>query len=93
MNLSAQIKEKAATLWHFQRVRKLVRQHPDVPSQAIVSVTQIDCQDPDCPGPATQITVMGLDLIRRVVTVHRALDQVEQADIGAALQRQTAPDP
>jgi len=86
MSLSAQIKEKTATLWHYQRVRRLVRQHLGGASHTIVSVAQIDCPDADCPGPATQITVMGLDLLRRVVIVHRPLEQVDQADVRAALQ-------
>ncbi|RJE79148.1 hypothetical protein [Paracoccus sp. JM45] len=84
MNLAAQMKERAATLWHFQRIRRLVRQQEGSGSQAMVSVTQIFCQDPACPGPATQITVMGLDLLRRVVVIHRPLDQVELADIRTA---------
>ncbi|CAM3220013.1 hypothetical protein PANO111632_08790 [Paracoccus nototheniae] len=87
MNLSAQIKDKAVALWHFQRVRRLVRQQPGVPLQVIVSVAEIPCEDPACSGPATQITVLGLDLVRRIMVIHRPVAEVTEAEIGSALQR------
>lgn len=86
MSLTAQIKDKAAALWHFQRVRRLVRQQPGVSSQVIVSVAEIPCDDPACPGPATQITVLGLDLVRRILVIHRPVAEVSETDIGSALR-------
>ncbi|MFN3275722.1 MAG: hypothetical protein ACK41U_13740 [Paracoccus sp. (in: a-proteobacteria)] len=86
MSLSAQIRDKAATLWHFQRVRQLVRQQAGLAPQVIVSVAEIPCEDPACPGPATQITILGLDLIRRRLVIHRPVAQVTEAGIAAALR-------
>lgn len=86
MSLSAQIRDKATALWHFQRVRRLVRQQSGLSSQVIVSVAEIPCEDLACPGPATQITVLGLDLVRRIVVIHRPVADVTEADIGSALR-------
>lgn len=86
MSLSEQIRDRAAALWHFQRVRRLVRQQAGLGPQVIVSVTQIPCEDPACPGPATQISILGLDLIRRMLVIHRPVAEVAEADIAAALR-------
>ncbi|MFN3276632.1 MAG: hypothetical protein ACK41U_18405 [Paracoccus sp. (in: a-proteobacteria)] len=87
--MSAQIRDKArrkaAALWHFQRIRRRSRQQAGMGAQVIVPVAELPCDDPACPGPATQITILGLDLIRRMLVIHRPVSDVTEADILAAM--------
>lgn len=91
MSLANQIRDKAASVWHFQRVRGLVRQEAGLAPHVLVSVAQIPCEDPACPGPATQITILGMDLMRRMMVIHRPAAEVSAADIAAALGNAPGP--
>lgn len=76
---AAAIRQKAVLLWHLQRVKRLVRAR--VGGQCMVHLTEITCADPDCPGPATQISVTGIDLVRRVVVIHRPVAAITESDV------------
>lgn len=78
-------------MWHFGRLRQLVRAEAGLAPQVLVSVAEIPCQDPTCEGPATQITILGMDLTRRVMVIHRPATEVSAADIAAALGGGTRP--
>lgn len=91
MKLADQIRDKAAAVWHFGRLRRLVRAEAGLAPQVLVSVAEIPCQDPACPGPATQITILGMDLTRRVMVIHRPAAEVSAADIAAALGNAPGP--
>ncbi len=78
---ATQMRDKAAALWHIQRVRRMVRDRVPAGAQCLIQVTQIDCADPACPGPATQISVTGFDLIRRTYLIHRPAAAITAADL------------
>jgi hypothetical protein len=75
------LRDKAVMLWHLQRIKRLVRARCG--GQCLVHVTEITCADPDCPGPATQISVTGFDLIRRSILVHRTLAAITEIDLAS----------
>ena len=81
MSFSVDLRQKASRLWHIQRVKALAREHVRLGPNALVTVTEVDCDDPACPGPATQITILGLDLTRRSFLIHRPLADVTAADL------------
>lgn len=81
LTLSQELRHRATTLWHIQRVKRLVRDAGQFGSQTIVSVTEVICDDPDCPGPATRVTIVSLDLVRRIRLIHRPLPCVTAADV------------
>lgn len=66
-------------LWHMQRIKRLVR--AQLATDAVIMVAEIHCCDPACPGTATQITILGFDLRRRVLVLHRPLAEVSGADL------------
>lgn len=76
MSFAAEIRDKATTLWHIQRVKGLVRDHAQIGPHALITVTEFHCTDPACPGLATRITVFGIDLMRREVILHRPVAQI-----------------
>lgn len=84
MSFAAQITEKATTIWHIQRVKRLVRDLIAVGPLTLITVVEIDCDDPNCPGPATQITVLAADLVRRRATLHLSVHDIQEADLSAA---------
>lgn len=83
MSFAAQIKGKAATLWHIQRVKRMVREMAGAGQLTLITVVEIDCDDPGCPGPATQITILGPDLVRRGFTFHLPVHAIRAADLSA----------
>ncbi|MGP9791225.1 hypothetical protein [Roseinatronobacter sp. NSM] len=81
MSLPSDFRQKAALLWHVQRIKRLVREIGAFGPHTLISVTEITCGDPTCPGPATQITILSLDLMRRVFVIHRPVIEVSAADL------------
>ncbi len=81
MSFAADLRQRASKLWHIQRVKALAREHVRFGSTALITVTEVNCDDPTCPGPATQITILGLDLTRRSFLIHRPLADVTAADM------------
>lgn len=59
----------------------MVREIGALGPHTLISVTEISCDDPICPGPATQITILSLDLMRRVLVIHRPVVEVSARDI------------
>lgn len=70
-------------LWHVQRVKHMIRERMHLGNHALVSVTEIPCDDPACPGPATQITILGLDMVRRGFVIHVPVAMITEADLFA----------
>lgn len=81
MSLAQDIRERAECLWHLQRVKRLIRDRMQLGPLFLVSVVEVECADPACPGPATQITVLGPDGLRRRIMVHCAPAAVTVADL------------
>jgi len=70
-------------LWHVQRVKRMVRERMPLGNHALVSVAEVPCDDPACPGPATQITIVGLDMVRRGFVIHVPVAAITEADLAA----------
>ena len=82
----------ARGLWQAQRVRHWVRRHMGLGTRPLVMVVEVPCADPACPGPATAISVLGLDLIALRWTVHKPVADIREPDIAVlSVQRRTAP--
>lgn len=75
------MRERAAMLWHVQRVKRMVRERMRLGSQTLVSVSEIPCDDLACPSPATQITILGLDMVRRGFVIHLPVAAITEADL------------
>jgi len=82
MSLAAEMREKALTLWHVQRVKRLVRAQAQLGDFALITVVEVECEDPLCPSPATQITILGLDTVRHGFVVHLPISMITGADLG-----------
>jgi len=83
MSLMAEFRTRTATLWHLQRVKRLVREVFAFGPHVVISVAEVPCPDADCPGPATRITVLGPDLTRRVIVIHRPASEISADDLCA----------
>jgi hypothetical protein len=81
MSLPSDFRQHAAMLWHHQRIKRMVRETGAFGPHALISVTEFMCHDPICSGPATQITILSLDLMRRVFVIHRPVVDVTADDI------------
>lgn len=75
------MRERARTLWHVQRVKRMVRERTQLGSHVFVSVAELPCDDPECPGPMTQITILGLDMVRRGFVIHLPVAAITEADL------------
>lgn len=81
MSLASDMRDRAATLWHIQRVKRMVRERAQLGNHVLVSIVEIACDDPACPGPATQITILGLDMVRRGFVIHMPVFEITRADL------------
>ena len=81
-SFTSMMREQALMLWHVQRVKRMVREQAQLGDYAVVSVMEVNCDDPLCPGPATQITILGLDMVRRGFVVHLPVSMITGADLG-----------
>jgi len=79
------LRQTAETLWHTQRVKRLVRNSLGNGVQCLVSVRQTMCTDPGCEGLATEIRIVLLDFREVRATVHKATAAVSASDIAAVL--------
>lgn len=77
--------ETAKTLWHKQRVKRLVRSRLGQGTPCLVFVCETVCTGRDCPGPAIEVRVVDLGLRERRFSIHKPLSGVAAADIAAAL--------
>lgn len=81
MSFAAQIKGRAATLWHIQRVKRLVRDVARLGPLSLVTVVELDCLDPGCPGPTTQIAILDPGLEKRRITLHVPVSAVQTSHL------------
>ena len=86
MSFARDIRQTGAALWHIQRVKRLVRNCLCLGPHALIRVVELPCAAPDCPGPITQISILGLDLTRLVVVVHRPLADICTEDLASVFE-------
>lgn len=91
MTLGGTLLQNAKTLWHVQRVKKLVRDELGEGVPCIVSVNEAICMDPECEGPATLIRIIALDFSETKAFVHKALPDVTQEDVIGVIHQGDAP--
>lgn len=68
------------------RIKSWVRQSLSLPSDAVVTVSEITCRDVKCPGVETAILVMPPGEPTRLVKIPAPLLDVQPGDIKAALR-------
>ena len=90
MIASSRFRDRARGLWQAQRIKAWVRRHLGLGAHSLVMIAEVPCPDPRCPGPATAISVLGLDLTALRWTLHKPAAEVREADI-AALMGDTGP--
>ena len=93
MTASRDVIGLARRLWQAQRVRHWVRRHLGLGTRPLVMVAEVACADPSCPGPATAISVLGLDLTALRWIVHKPIADIRESDISALswVQRTAGP--
>lgn len=83
MTQDRSLRGKAFSIWHAQRVKRLIRDHLGV--QCLVSVRDTVCKDPGCEGPAIEVRIVMLDFREIKLTIHKAASEVSGDDVSAAL--------
>ncbi|MCI5097235.1 MAG: hypothetical protein MRY77_13045 [Rhodobacteraceae bacterium] len=81
MSFAAQISGKAATLWHIQRVKRLVRDVAGLGPLSLITVVEIDCWELDCPGPTTQITILDPYMEKRCLVLHLPISAIQVSNL------------
>ena len=84
MSFTQEIRQKSAKLWHIRRVKRMVRDHLGLGPHALIGVVELPCALLDCPGPVTQISILGLELTRRVILLHCPLADIGVAELSSA---------
>ena len=79
------LREKAHTIWHIQRVKRLVRDRLGGGAQCLVSVRETICTEPDCEGPATEIRIVTLGLRETRALIHKPTSEIVGADVAEIL--------
>ncbi len=62
-------------------IKTWVREHFALPETTSVTVSEIVCRDPACPGVETAILIMDAGLATRVVRIARPMIAVTKTDI------------
>lgn len=78
---SRSLRQTAQTVWHVQRIKRLVRDRLGYGVQCLVSVRETICTDPACEGPATELRIVMLNFREVRATIHKSLSQVSPPDI------------
>jgi hypothetical protein len=83
MNLFSQEKLKADPA-KVQQLKTWIYELLNLDPEITVSISQLQCKEPGCPPIETAITV--LTKPTQQFKVHKAIDEIEQADLMQALQ-------
>jgi len=68
------------------RIKMWVREALSLSDEVAVTVSEINCRDPGCPGVETAILVMVPDLPTRMIRIACPLAEVRLADLEAVLK-------
>ncbi|UYV37245.1 hypothetical protein N4R57_20205 [Rhodobacteraceae bacterium D3-12] len=77
--------QTAKTLWHTQRIKRLVRERLGGGAACLVSVRETVCTDPACPGLATEVRITNLSFHETRFTLHKPVSEVSYSDIAEML--------
>lgn len=70
---------------HVERLKAVVRRVLSLDEAAAVTISEIACGDPACPGNETVVLVMRPGAKTRAYRVQAPLAEVEEEDVAAAL--------
>ncbi|MEO9778801.1 MAG: hypothetical protein ABJH07_06675 [Sedimentitalea sp.] len=73
--------QTAKSLWHTQRIKRLIRERIGSGAACLVSVRETICTDPACPGPATEVRITTLSFRETHFTIHKPASAVCRSDI------------
>ena len=79
------LRHKAHTIWHIQRVKRLVRDRIGGGAQCLVSVRETICTDTGCEGPLTEIRIVTLGLRETRALIHKHTSEIAGADVVSVL--------
>ena len=77
--------KKRKTSGHGRIVKGWVTQRLGLTEDDVVTVAELACHEPGCPPVETVIAVHRSDNTRNDWRIHKALDEVEDADVELAL--------
>jgi hypothetical protein len=83
MNLFSQAKLKADPV-KVQQLKTWIYELLKLDQEITVSISQLQCKEPGCPPIETAITVLSKPT--QQFKVHKAIDEIAQADLMQALQ-------
>ena len=66
-----------------QRVKDWIYQVLQINSNTVISLSQLQCQDPDCPPIQTAIAIMTSP--HRVIRIHKAIPDITYGDVVQAI--------
>jgi hypothetical protein len=66
---------------HTQEIRKKITDLLGLPPEATVMVTELNCQDEDCPEVETVIAIFQPGLERFQATLHASSDEISDSEI------------
>lgn len=69
-----------------RRLKDQVRSHLKLAGDVSISVTELNCSDPDCPDSETIIALLG-DGKPRLARIHKLLPEVTLEDVAEAFSR------
>lgn len=79
--METSLRSKAQSIWHTQRVKRLVKDRMALGGKCLVSVQETVCTDPGCEGPATEIRVVTLSFQEIKAVIHKRPSEIAAADV------------
>ena len=67
------------------RIKAETRSCLELSDDVTVSVTELNCREPGCPDTETIIAILSAGRSPRVARIHKAIPEVEMAELAAAL--------
>ena len=80
MSLGLDIRDNLEQLLQVRRIKTWVRARLLPGPLSLITVVECLCEDPECEGLATQITIQAPGQSTRICVIHKPLAEVTQAD-------------
>ena len=86
-------RKPAVTTEQLQQVKDWLYEVLQIDRHTIISMSQLQCTDPNCPPLQTEIAVMTIP--HRVIRIHKAIPDITLADVvqAIAIQKQNLKQP
>jgi len=83
--METSFRSKAHSIWHTQRVKRLVRDSMGLGAQCLISVRETVCTDPGCEGPATEIRIVTVSFQEIKAVIHKRPSELAAVDVEQAI--------